>query len=138
MTSNAFGSGGRRASRSVADRQVPSPANPGIRFGWYEALLLMVVPAVFLGIARFELFPPPGWVDPEMYLGFFLNFPRALARFGPDYFSMRLPWTLMGFAAHRILAPNMANYAMVLSFYYLAIGSAYLIMVPRYGRIGGI
>ncbi|HEX3399802.1 MAG TPA: hypothetical protein VHT74_05710 [Acetobacteraceae bacterium] len=98
----------------------------------------MVVPAVFLGIARFELFPPPGWVDPEMYLGFFLNFPRALARFGPDYFSMRLPWTLMGFAAHRILAPNMANYAMVLSFYYLAIGSAYLIMVPRYGRIGGI
>ena len=138
MTSKALGAEERRTSRSVADQQLRSPANSGIRFGWSEALLLVIVPAVFLCVGRFELFPPPGWVDPEMYLGYFLNFPQALARFGPDYFSMRLPWTLMGFVTHRILAPNMANYAMVLSFYYLAIGSVYLIIAPRYGRVGGI
>jgi hypothetical protein len=138
MTSKALGTEGRRTSRSVTDPQLCSPANFAIRFGSSEAFLLVVVPAVFLCVGRFELFPPPGWIDPEMYLGYFLNFPQALVRFGPDYFSMRLPWTLMGFAAHRILAPTLANYAMVLTFYYLSICSAYLIVAPRYGRVGGV
>jgi hypothetical protein len=122
----------------AANNKVGFPQAAGIRFGWPEVLLLVVVPAVFLRVGHIEMFPPPGWVDPDMYLGYFLNFPRALARFGPDYFSMRLPWTLIGFAAHRFLAPNIANYAMVLGFHYLAIGSVYLIMLPHYGRVGGI
>jgi hypothetical protein len=137
-TLNRLDIGERRPIPAEADPRVSPLQSSAIRFGWYEVLLLVVVPAIFLWAGRFELFPPPGWVDPEMYLGYFLNFPRALTRFGPDYFSMRLPWTLTGFVVHRVLAPNMANYAMVLGFHYLALGSAYLIMLPRYGRIGGI
>ena len=137
-TLNRLDIGERRPTPTEAGPHVLPIQVPAIRFGWYEVLLLVVVPVVFLWAGRFELFPPPGWVDPEMYLGYFLNFPRALTRFGPDYFSMRLPWTLTGFVVHRVLAPNMANYAMVLGFHYLALGSAYLIMLPKYGRLGGI
>jgi hypothetical protein len=122
----------------LAVNELGRPMKAGIKVAWSDLLLLMVVPALFIHLGRFELFPPPGWVDPEMYLGYFLNFPRALARFGPDYFSMRLPWTLTGFVLHHVLAPNMANYAMIFGFHYLALGSAYLIVLSRYGRVAGI
>ncbi|HUK06797.1 MAG TPA: hypothetical protein VLX09_02920 [Stellaceae bacterium] len=110
----------------------------GRLFGRRELFLLVVVPAVFLCIGRFQFFPPPGWVDPGIYLGYFLNFPQALKNFGPVYFSTRLPWTLVGFLAHRIFAPDVAQYVLDFGFYYLALGAIYLIVAPRYGRAAGV
>jgi hypothetical protein len=116
----------------------PEAARGKLHFGCFELLLLGIVPAVFLRVGRFQFFPPPGWVDPGIYLGYFLNFPRAVAYFGPDYFSVRLPWTLAGFALHRIFTPILAHYILNLGFYYLAIGSVYVIVAPRCGRVAGV
>ena len=99
---------------------------------------MAILPLAFLLLGPFQLFPPPGWVDAGMYLGYFLDFPRKLAEFGPNYHAMRLPFALTGFLAHRILSPDFANYVLVLGFHYLALFSVYFAVRARHSRAAAI
>jgi 4-amino-4-deoxy-L-arabinose transferase-like glycosyltransferase len=101
---------------------------------WFEGVFLVLVPLAVLTLGPFQLFPPLGWVDAGMYLSYFLDFPRKLAEFGPNYHAMRLPFTLTGFFVHRIFSPKFANYVLVLGFHYLALFSVYYAVRARQSR----
>ena len=102
---------------------------------WFEGFFLILVPLAYLTLGPFQLFPPLGWVDYGMYLGYFLDFPRKLAEFGPNYHAMRLPFTLTGFFVHRIFSPKFANYVLVFGFHYLALFSVYYAVRARQSRV---
>jgi hypothetical protein len=104
------------------------------RLWWAEGSILVILPLAVLLLGPFQLFPPPGWVDAGMYLGYFLDFPRKLAEFGQNYHAMRLTYTLTGFLVHRILSPDFANYFLVLGFHYLALFSVYFAVRARHSR----
>jgi hypothetical protein len=99
---------------------------------WVEGFILIMLPLAVLLLGPFQLFPPPGWVDAGMYLGYFLDYPRKLVEFGPNYHAIRLPFTLTGYLAHRILSPDFANYFLVFGFHYLALFSAYFAVRARH------
>lgn len=105
---------------------------------WFEGVFLVFVPLAYLMLGPFQLFPPPGWVDAGMYLSYFLDFPRKLAEFGPNYHAMRLPFTLTGFFVHRIFSPKIANYVLVLGFHYLALFSVYYAVRARHSRAAAV
>jgi hypothetical protein len=86
----------------------------------------------FTGI--FQVFLQPGWVDPALYLGAFLNLPENLRDYGVTYQSMRLPFTLVGYVLHHSLSHVAANYLMVLLFNAMALTSLAMIVAPRCGR----
>jgi hypothetical protein len=130
-----------QSSKIGFDRKVPIASPKATRFKswpWFEGVFLIVVPLTYLLLGPFQLFPPPGWVDPVMYLGYFLDFPRKLAEFGPTYHAMRLPFTLVGFVLHRIFSPKFANYILVLGFHYLALLSVYFAVRARHSRAAAV
>jgi hypothetical protein len=73
-----------------------------------------------------------------MYLGYFLNLPILLQRFGPDYHGMRLPWVLSGLIVHRFFSPSVAQLVLVFGLHFLAVTSLYLTVMPRQGRLVGL
>jgi hypothetical protein len=107
---------------------------------WAEAFVLGLLPVLVWIAFPIQLFPPPGWIDPSLYLGYFFNFPLLLQRFGADYHGMRLPWVLTGFAAHWVFStrPTLAQLSLLFGFHGLAATSLYLIVAPRYGRSAGL
>ncbi|MEH2610434.1 hypothetical protein V1293_002723 [Bradyrhizobium sp. AZCC 1693] len=128
-------------SKGNASYASPKPGSPyqAIRsWSWFEGVFLIVVPLAYLLLGRFQLFPPPGWVDAGMYLGYFLDFPGKLAEFGPNYHVMRLPYTLTGFFVHRIFSPKIANYVLVLGFHFLALFSVYYAVRARHSRVAAV
>src|SRR4029434_11176831 len=113
-------------------------ADATLRRWWPEIVALGVLPIPIACVLPIQLYPPPGWVDPGLYLGYFLNLPVLLDRFGADYYGMRLPWVLSGFVMHRLLPPVIAHLVLILSFHLLASVSLYLIVAPRHGRCAGL
>jgi hypothetical protein len=111
---------------------------PLLRRWWPEIVALGVLPILIACVLPIQLFPPPGWVDPGMYLGYFLNLPVLLERFGADYHGMRLPWVLSGFVVNRLLPPVLAHLVLIGFFHLLAAVSLYLMVAPRHGRLAGL
>jgi hypothetical protein len=111
---------------------------PLLRRWWPELVGLGVVPILMASVLPIQLYPPPGWVDPSLYLGYFLNLSVLLDRFGPDYHVMRLPWVLSGFVVHALLPPVPAHLVLIACYHLLAALSLYLIVAPRHGRLVGV
>lgn len=100
--------------------------------------LVVVLPICFLWLAPFQHFPPPGWVDPAIYAGYFLDLPDMLRRFGGTYFALRLSWILPGYILHLIFPPVLAYGLLVSAFYLLGVGSLYATAVQLWGRSAAI
>jgi hypothetical protein len=88
-------------------------------------LLLLVNPS-WLASALF--------LDPYIYLGYFLDLPAHLRAFPDHYISTRLPALLSGWVAHRQLPPLAANAVLHLGLYYLGVFSLYRALAPVAGR----
>lgn len=69
--------------------------------GWrFVALLGVCLCLLWLG--PFQLHPPVGWVDPGLYIYWFLNPSENLALRGGDYHGARVAFVVPGWAVHRI------------------------------------
>ncbi|QWR76321.1 hypothetical protein E2O03_001825 [Candidatus Magnetomonas plexicatena] len=72
------------------------------------------------------------FVDPWIYLGYFLDFSGHLNAFKVDfytnYFGTRFPWIVPGILAYKFFSPLAANYVLHLGFLYAALFSAYFII----------
>lgn len=107
--------------------------------GRYSLILLLVVliPNAVLLSGVFQLFPPIGWVDPGIYTGYFWELGQRIERFGANYFSMRLPFTVVGFLVHSIFAPETASKVFAAIFNSMAALSLFLLVSRRAGMAAG-
>ncbi|ABS64909.1 hypothetical protein Plav_3304 [Parvibaculum lavamentivorans DS-1] len=108
--------------------------------GRYALILLLVVliPNAVLLSGVFQLFPPIGWVDPGIYTGYFWDLNQRIERYGANYFSMRLPFTVVGFLVHSIFAPEVAAKVFAVLFNSLAAISLCLLVAGRAGIVAGV
>ncbi|MCX8134273.1 MAG: hypothetical protein N3D18_09950 [Roseococcus sp.] len=85
-----------------------------------EALLLSGLLLLLL-LGPFQLHPPIGWVDPGLYIRWFLEPAPALAPGGGDYHSARAPFVVAGRLLHALFGPVAGQMALVLLFQALAL-----------------
>ena len=105
-----------------------------------DFVALVVLPAIFLNGGLFQLFPMPGWVDAGMYLGYMLDMPTLVERYGlgaTTYHATRLSWMLPGYWLHQIFPDVIAQYCMINIMYFASIWSAFLAGAGLAGRTGG-
>ena len=88
--------------------------------------------------APVQIFPPPGWVDPAMYIGYFLDYRNLLAEFGQSYHSARLPFVLTGSFLYGVFAPRIAGELLVILFSCLAMAGFYGVVAKFHGRLPAI
>jgi hypothetical protein len=106
------------------------------RYVCYHVAIIALLPAMLLAVNH-ELFINPAGntaLDPWVYTGFFLSLPSHLQRFGTTYYATRLSWLLPGFAAHSILPPLAANYALHLAFFYALLTATYAVVMRALNR----
>lgn len=84
----------------------------------------------YLATGPFQRHPPPGWVDPAMYLGYFLYLPDLIQRYGPTYHSNRWLFTLTGYAVYHLFSPAMANLVLVTGFYLAILYAFWALLLP--------
>lgn len=87
---------------------------PDLRF-----LCLVVLLLGFLWSGAVQLHPPIGWVDPGLYVYWFLHPAENFALRGGDYHGSRVPFILAGTLSYRLFEPVLAQ-AMLVSAFYIA------------------
>src|SRR5262249_9363067 len=73
------------------------------------------------------------FLDPYIYLGYYLDLPGHLRAFPDHYISTRLPALVPGWLAHALLPTAVANLALHLAVYYVAVFSLYWALKPVAG-----
>jgi hypothetical protein len=76
---------------------------------WLQVFLLVSSPALILLGNRDWLFNLIGYIDPWLYLGFFLHYDYPSMLVGEKKIA-RLPWILPGFVSYKLFGPVIANY----------------------------
>jgi hypothetical protein len=104
----------------------PRPALPAIlrrlrAAGSRREALLLPGLLLLLLLGPFQLHPPIGWVDPGLYIRWFLEPAPALAPGGGDYHSARAPFVVAGRLLHGLFGPVAGQVALVLLFQALAL-----------------
>ncbi|RXT31178.1 hypothetical protein B5U99_20640 [Bosea sp. Tri-54] len=95
---------------------------------------LFCITATVVHFAPMQAFPPPGWVDPAMYIGYFLDYQNLLIKFGQNYHSARLPFVLPGSFLYAVFTPRIAGELLVILFSSLAIAGVYGLVAKYHGR----
>lgn len=81
---------------------------------------LAALPLALLAINNSWVFGRIGYTDPWIYSGYHLH-PEVLFRNLPDvYYGTRMPWIALGWAVHRLWAPEVAQYVLRLALFYVA------------------
>ena len=121
-----------------------SLSNQGESFRYPRLFELFVVcfgPACFYFSGQFQLFPIPGWVDAGIYLGYLLDFPTLVEKYGITanaYHGTRLAYVLPGFTLHKVFAPEVAQVIFSLAQLALAAVGAWVIGFRFGGRAGAL
>jgi len=100
----------------------PVRAWPDFRLGY---ALLVPVLLVCLAPTGF-LYDPLGYLDSNIYVGYFLHYTEHLPVFENYYKVSRLPWVLPGFAAYRAFGPVAAHYVLTVGSMAFALACLYL------------
>jgi hypothetical protein len=98
-------------------------------------LAVLYIAIVVILFAPIQTFPPPGWVDPAMYIGYFLDYRNLLAEFGQNYHSARLPFVLTGSFLYGVFTPRIAGELLVILFACLAMAGVYGVIARFHGRV---
>ena len=100
----------------------------------FSAITAITLPTLVLLSGVYELFPLPGWVDPLIYVGYFLDPIEQIWRYGPLYYSGRVPYIFVGHLFFSIFNPSSAHCALLLFFNGLALGAVFMAAFRLYGR----
>jgi hypothetical protein len=84
----------------------------GRRMDWWILLPPSVALVLFAAGNDHFGFPPPGWLDAFVYIGYFWHYPEHLAIFENYYKASRLPWILPGFVVFRALGEIAGSYVL--------------------------
>lgn len=105
---------------------------------WMWILLLISLPLTIQFSGIFELFPPTGWVDPMIYIGYFLDPHAQIQNLGAYYFSQRIPFIALGSFFYEVLSAPYAHLALGILFQCIAIFSLYTIGRRALNRAAGV
>lgn len=83
---------------------------------WTDFALIALM-FVYISVGPFQHFPPPGWVDPGIYMGYFRNLPGLMERYGPSYFANRWPLVLLGQWLYATFPLKLADAALIAVWY---------------------
>jgi hypothetical protein len=98
--------------------------SPDWRLGW-----ALFVPLMLLCVLSEDFFyDNPGYLDPNIYVGYFLHYSDHLPHFESNYKISRLPWVLPGFAVYRLFGPDTGSLILPLAMMTLALASLYLLL----------
>lgn len=99
-------------------------------------MLLLALPLCLTLVEEDWIYTPalPGWLDPWVYLGYFLNLPQHLETFGGAYYGNRIGWVIPGFLVYSVLPALAANAVLHLSVFYSSVFSAYLALKQTLGQ----
>jgi len=100
----------------------------------FACVVALTLPTLVLLSGLYELFPVPGWVDPMIYVGYFLDPAEQIWRYGPLYYSARVPYIFVGHLFYSVFNPVCAHYATLLFFYGSALGAVFCAAHRLYGR----
>jgi hypothetical protein len=107
---------------------------------WHRLAALVILAALPLGVLA--LWPAwgasPTFLDPYLYIGYFLDLPGHLAAFPKYYVSTRLPVLLPGWVLHSLLPPVAASVLLRLGLFYLSVFSLYAALARSSGRRAGL
>lgn len=98
-------------------------------------VVLLILSAAVIVFAPIQTSPPLGWVDPGMYLGYFLDYNNLLTKFGQNYHSARLPFAMTGRVLYTVFTPRLAAILLVIAFSWLALVGVYFTVSKLHGRI---
>jgi hypothetical protein len=105
--------------------------------GHYILLALSAL-VVLLG-DRDWLYPNGHTTDPWIYYGYFWDYPLyARHFFANTYYGTRLPWILPGYLAIHLVPYLLGTFVFVLSVYYVAVFSFYLLITRLFNRHIGL
>ncbi len=105
---------------------------------WAQLVLLLALPFLAELSGAYELFPRPGWVDPMIYVGYFLDPAAQIRDFGPYYFSQRIPFIVLGSFFYEFFSPAYAHIALTNFFQIMALLSLYCIGKRTGGTLVGL
>lgn len=105
---------------------------------WGQIVLLLALPFFAELSGAYELFPRPGWVDPMIYVGYFLDPADQIRNFGPYYFSQRIPFIALGSFFYELFSPAYAHIALTNFFQITALLSLYCIGKRAGGTLVGL
>jgi hypothetical protein len=97
-----------------------------IRYGWFfDAVVVGILPALFLFAAPIQRFMPAGWVDPALYLGLSMDYFDIVKTYGWDYHSLRVSFLLPNALANMVLPIVQARLLVVFAFYFIGLFALY-------------
>lgn len=105
---------------------------------WSWLVLLVSLPLIAQFSGVYELFPRPGWVDPMIYVGYFLDPARQIQNLGAYYFSQRIPFVFLGSLFYDVFTPAYAHIALGLTFQFIALLSVYSIARRTFGPLAAV
>jgi hypothetical protein len=105
---------------------------------WAWLMLLVSLPLFAQFSGAYELFPRPGWVDPMIYVGYFLDPTAQIQNLGAYYFSQRIPYVFLGSLFYEIFTPAYAHIALSLLFQLIALVSVYSIARKIFGPLAAV
>lgn len=108
------------------------------KLAWGRLLLLLSLPLFAQFGGAYELFPRPGWVDPMIYVGYFLDAAGQIRNYGPYYFSQRVPVIALGSLSYKFLSPAYAHLALGIVFQIIALISLFVIGKKAGGPLAGV
>lgn len=109
-----------RGDRAVPDRTFH------IKHGWiFDAVVVGILPALFLFAAPIQKFLPAGWVDPALYLGLSMDYFDIVKTYGWDYHSLRVSFLLPNALANMALPVVHARLLIVFAFYFIGLFALY-------------
>lgn len=126
---------GEAARSAEVDKERGFSGSPLI---WLALFFVLALPNLLLFSGFFQIFQPPGWVDPGIYLGYFLALGARIATYGANYFAMRLPFTAIGASLFQVFPPEAAQKALIVYFNSLAALGAFILVGRRVGIVAGV
>lgn len=114
---------------------VQTPSRTSWAFG---IVLALGLPPIWILSGWFQLFQPPGWVDPGIYLGYFLEISEKISTYGANYFSMRLPFTALGAVLYYLLPAEWAQKVLIAFFNSVAASALFTIVARRHSIAAGV
>jgi hypothetical protein len=94
-----------------------------------NVLILLLLPWLLVLSNDIWMFDLHLYIDPWLYLGFFLRLKQYLTSFGGEtYYATRLPLLLPGHVIFNLFPPLVAQYVLHIGFYYAAVLSLYTLL----------